>query len=116
MWGTILGYVMQAITVIPSLVTDVERLWANKPKAGTPKSEAVMAAIAGSIQDVAAAAAKLSPAGTAANEIESAVAVFAKDVNDAFVTLANDLKLFPHAGTPATNAAAMTPAPAAKTN
>lgn len=105
MWTKILGWVMTAISVIPSLAADVERLWAGVPQSGSQKWISVEQALSGSISDVANEVAKLSPAGTTANEISDAVAIFSKDVNDAFVKLANDLKLFPHAGQPATNAA-----------
>lgn len=106
MWSKILGWVMTAIAVIPSLAADVERLWSSVPKSGSQKWISVEQALSGSIQDVANEVAKLSPAGTTADEIATAVDRFAKDVNDAFVSLANDLKLFPHAGQPATNAGA----------
>lgn len=112
MWQKILGFVVQVLPVIPSLVTDIERLFANQPQSGVAKAKAVESAIAGSIQDVAAEVAKLAPAGTKPEAIATALSQFTADVNSAFVTLCNDLALFPHAGQPATNAV---PAPAPST-
>lgn len=114
MFGTILNWVVTAISVIPSLVTDIERLWSGQAKSGSQKWLSVEQALSGSIQDVAQVAAKLAPTGTKAEVISTAVDVFAKSVNDAFVALANELKLFPHNGQPASNAVPVAPPVATK--
>lgn len=105
MFGSILSWVITVVQVLPSLITDIENLWKNKPASGSSKWISVEQALSQSVQDVANTVAKLSPAGTTADEIAAACAVFAKDVSDAFVKLANDLALFPHGGQPAANAA-----------
>lgn len=111
MWAVILGWVLKAVTVIPSLVTDIENLWKDRPKSGQSKWISVEQALSGSIGDVAKVAASLSPAGTKAEVIADAVAVFSKAVNDAFVALANELQLYPHNGQPAANQLPVPPKP-----
>lgn len=105
MFAAILSAVLQIIPILPGLITDIEHLWSNKPKSGSSKWISVEQALSGSIEEAANVAAKLAPAGTKAETISTAIAVFTKDVNDAFVTLANDLQLFSHAGKPAANSA-----------
>ncbi|MGH9770108.1 MAG: hypothetical protein ACRD4Q_00160 [Candidatus Acidiferrales bacterium] len=112
MFSTIFTWVMQVIPVLPSLITDIEKLWGGTAQSGSQKWLSVEQAMSGSISAVAEVAAKLAPAGTSVDAISTAVDIFVKAVNDAFVALANTLQLFPHAGQPAANAA--TPAPAAK--
>lgn len=96
MLGTILGWVVKAIAVLPSLIINVENLWAPTKQAGTQKSEAIDAALAGSIQDVASAVVKLAPAGSKESDIAGAIATFTASVNNAFVALMNDLGIFKH--------------------
>lgn len=110
MFTTIFSWVMQVITVLPSLITDIEKLWSGTAKSGSQKWLSVEQALSGSISAVAEAAAKLAPAGTSVDTISTAVDIFVKAVNDAFVALANTLQLFPHAGQPAANAVAASPA------
>lgn len=104
MFATIVTWILKVIPVLGQIIPSIENLWASQPKSGQQKWLSVENALSGSIQLVANEAAKLSPAGTTAEEISTAVDVFTKDVNDAVVTLMNDLKLFPHAGQPAANA------------
>jgi len=101
MWPLILNFIIQAIPVIPSLVTDIENLWRGKPKAGSQKWLSVEQALSQSISAVAGEVAQLAPAGTKAEEVSAALVIFSKAVNDASVALANTLKIFPHAGAPA---------------
>lgn len=94
MLQAILSYVPKLITVLPNLIIAIENLWAPKQKAGPQKWVSVEAAVSGSIEDAAQAVAKLAPAGTKAQTISDAIAVFTKSVNDAFVKLMNDLGIF----------------------
>ncbi|MGH9717618.1 MAG: hypothetical protein ACRD4R_12955 [Candidatus Acidiferrales bacterium] len=109
MWSTIVTWVLRGLTVLPGLITDVEKLWSGVSGKGASKWQSVETALAGSIEEAATDAAKLAPAGTDAATISNAIAVFTKDVNDAFVALMNDLKLFQHAPAPSP-APAVTPA------
>ena len=108
MFMTILSWVLRVVPVIPSLVTDIENLWRGKPAAGQAKWQAVEQALSQSIQDVTAEITAIAPAGSKPADISKAISIFAKDVNDTFVKLMNDLKLFGHGGQPP----ATTPPPA----
>ena len=56
---------------------------------------AIEQALSGSISMVAQEIAQLAPA-TPVDAVSAKVAIFTKAVNDAFVTLCNDLGIFPH--------------------
>ena len=110
MFQTILGFILQVVPVIPSLVTDIENLFRGQPKTGAAKWQSIELALSQSISTVAAEAAKIAPAGTKAETISNALAIFAKDVNDASVKLFNDLKLFGHGTASGTSPAPTPPA------
>lgn len=112
MFSTILNFVLTIVPVIPQLVTSIENLFKGTPKSGPQKWIAVEQALSQSISTVSGEIAKIAPAGTTAETISTALVVFSKDVNDAFVKLANDLQLFTHSGQPAVNS--LPAAPAAK--
>lgn len=105
MWPIALTWIMRVIPVIPSLVTDIENLWRQKPKAGQAKWIAVEQALSGSISDVAQELMGVAPAGTKVEDISAAAAIFAKSVNDASVAFANALHVFPTTAQPAQPAA-----------
>lgn len=105
MFTAVLKWVLQLIPVIPQLVTSIENLFKGQAKAGPQKWIAVEQALSQSITMASTEIAQLAPAGTKAETISNALAVFSKDVNDAFVKLANDLKLF-STSTPAPSAPA----------
>jgi len=88
---------MRVLPVIPSLVTDVENLWREMPQTGKQKCAAVEQALGGSVSEVVNKLMAAAPQGTKAEDITAAVAVFARQVNDATVQLANALQVFPHA-------------------
>jgi hypothetical protein len=96
MWQVILGLIAQIIPVIPSLVTDAENVFRGKPKTGVQKAAAVINFVAPIIAQVAQDVVNLAPAGTDAAKIANYVEKYTKAVNDATVTLANDLGVFPH--------------------
>jgi hypothetical protein len=98
MWPVVLEFIMRAIPVIPSLVTDIENLWRGKPKAGASKWISIEQALSGTIADTAKAVIALAPAGTKPEFVSQQLVIFAKSVNDASVALANALQVFPHAG------------------
>lgn len=106
MFAAILAFVINVVPVIPQLVTSIENLFKGQPKAGPQKWISVERAMSQSISMAASEVAKLSPAGTKPEKISLALAVFSKDVNDAFVKLANDLQLFSHGGQPPVNSLA----------
>lgn len=108
MWMTVLGWIVTALPVIPSLVTDVENLWRNKPKSGQQKWLSVEQALSGSISEVAQNVMQLAPPGTKVEEVSAAITVFSKAVNDAAVALANTLQVFPHGTAPAAAAVQVT--------
>lgn len=89
---------MRILPVIPSLVTDIENLWRHKPGSGAQKWISVEQALSGSVSEVADQLLAVAPAGTKAEDISAAIAIYARAVNDATVALANSLKVFPHGG------------------
>lgn len=105
MFTKVLQLVLTVIPVIPQLVTSIENLFKGVPKSGSQKWIAVEQALSQTIQTAAGEIAQLAPAGTSADRISTALVVFSKDVNDAFVKLANDLQLFTSSSTPAATAA-----------
>lgn len=94
MFQTVLGWVFRILPVIPGLVGSIEQLFKGVPRAGAQKWISVETALSQSIQSASSEIAALAPAGTKIADISAALTVFSKDVNDAFVKLANDLKLF----------------------
>lgn len=94
MFQAVIGWAMKLLPVIPQLIVSIEQLFRGTPKAGPQKWIAVEQALSQSITLASGEIAQLAPAGTKAETISAALAVFSKDVNDAFVKLANDLKLF----------------------
>ena len=93
--GTVLEYVLPILTALPSLITGVESLWKATPKSGPQKWISVEQAVSGTIEAAAQTIAKAAPAGTDAQTISDAIAIFTKSVNDAFVALMNALKILP---------------------
>lgn len=91
----LLKYVVPAITALPQLISGIEALFKGTPKAGAQKWIAIEQALSGSISMVAQEIAQLAPA-TPVDAVSAKVAIFTKAVNDAFVTLCNDLGIFPH--------------------
>jgi len=87
---------MRVLPVIPSLVTDVENLWREMPQTGKQKCAAVEQALGGSVSEVVNKLMAAAPQGTKVENVTAAVAIFARQVNDATVQLANALKVFPH--------------------
>jgi hypothetical protein len=103
MWAAILNIIGAILPAIPSLVTDAENIFRMKQKSGVQKAAAVINFFAPMVAEGAQAVVALSPPGTNAAKVATAVEKYTKAVNDATVALANDLGAFPH-----------TPAPAAK--
>jgi hypothetical protein len=101
MWQSILALIAAILPSIPSLVTDAENIFRSKPKSGVQKAASVINFVAPLIASMAGEIARLAPAGTDAAKIATAVETYTKAVNDATVTLANDLGVFPHSSTPA---------------
>jgi|SRR6185437_9076547 len=95
-FAAILKWAPAIVEAIPGLVTSIEGLWSPVPKSGSQKWIAVEQALSQSISLASSEIAQLAPAGTKAETISTALAVFSKDVNDAFVKLANDVGLFTH--------------------
>ena len=101
MWQAILALIAAIIPSIPSLVTDAENIFRGQAKSGVAKAASVINFVAPLITTIAQDVAKLAPAGTDAAKIATAVETYTKAVNDATVTLANDLGVFPHTAPPA---------------
>jgi hypothetical protein len=102
----VVGYALQILTGLPSIVTGVENLWQHIPKSGAQKWIAVEQALSGTISTIGSDVAKDVPNITA-DDVATAMAKFSKAANDAFVELLNDLGLFKSA-TPAASAPAAT--------
>lgn len=96
MWQAIIGLIASILPSIPSLVTDAENIFRGKPKSGVAKAAAVINFVSPVIASVASDVQRLAPAGTNAADIAAAVEKYTKAVNDATVTLANDLGIFPN--------------------
>ena len=104
MWEKVMTWVMRLLTSLPGLVADVERLWAGEAKAGEKKWVAVENALRYAIDSASAEIAKFAPPGIDSAAASKALKQFSSTVGTAFVTLVNDLHLFPHsaAAQPAT--------------
>jgi len=106
-FAKILSYVGALLPALPQLIAGVEALFKGTPQSGAAKWVAVEQALSQSVALVAQEIAQLAP-GTSVDTVSAKVAVFTKAVNDAFVTLCNDLGIFP------TTSASAAPAAAAK--
>lgn len=92
-FAAIVKYVIPVLSALPQLVVGIESLWKGTPKAGAIKWIAVEQALSSSISLVAQEIAQLAP-GTPVDTVSAKVAIFTKAVNDAFVTLCNELGIF----------------------
>ena len=94
MLGTILGWAIKIISVLPNLIVNIEQLWSGVPKSGAQKWISIEQALSGAIEAAATATAKLAPAGTKPETISAAIVKFAKATNDAFVLFCNETGIF----------------------
>lgn len=88
---TLLKYVVPILTALPDLILGVENLWKHTPGSGPQKWISIEQSVSGTIEVAANEVAKLAPSGTPASQISAEIAIFTKTVNDAFVTLMNNL-------------------------
>jgi hypothetical protein len=104
MWPLVIGWALNVLPVIPSLVTDVENLWRGHPKAGAQKAATTHNILHPSITNVAQAIATAPGCPLSEGEIARALAAYAQTVSDATVALANKLQVFPHSAPAAAGA------------